>query len=358
MEQLQNHLGANIAALRKAKGLTQEQLAAKLGISAPAVSKWETGSSCPDITLLCPLARALGTNVDTLLQFEETLSDEQVLEQINAVAEQAFRQDLAGAEQRLQELLRQYPSCTTLQYNAAVVYDTFRMLCPEPDEETRTRWQTRKRALLEEVRCSGNAAYWQVATIQLASLAIAEDEPEKGAALLKELPDHVGDPAPVWVLYDLKCNRPEEALKRAQQQLYKLARQVQTCLITMMNPKLVAGPEQLRKLCATYRAVAQAFHLEDMSDAPMMEVYLHLGNLKEAAACFARYVDVAVGPVAYPDEELFSPGLHYQKRDGVQATSQPMRRMLLKAITEEEQYRPLFADPVFTAALEKLKASI
>ena len=38
-------LGTKIAALRKEKGLTQEQLAAKLGISAPAVSKWETGVS-------------------------------------------------------------------------------------------------------------------------------------------------------------------------------------------------------------------------------------------------------------------------------------------------------------------------
>ena len=55
----QNKIGGNIAALRKAKGLTQEQLADMLGVSAPAVSKWETGSSYPDISLLCPLARAL-----------------------------------------------------------------------------------------------------------------------------------------------------------------------------------------------------------------------------------------------------------------------------------------------------------
>ena len=38
-------IGANIAALRKEKGFTQEQLAAMIGVSAPAVSKWETGVS-------------------------------------------------------------------------------------------------------------------------------------------------------------------------------------------------------------------------------------------------------------------------------------------------------------------------
>lgn len=43
MSQLQ--IGANLAARRRARGLTQEQLAARLGVSAPAVSKWETNVS-------------------------------------------------------------------------------------------------------------------------------------------------------------------------------------------------------------------------------------------------------------------------------------------------------------------------
>ena len=45
MEPTKKEIGAHIAALRKAKGLTQEQLAAQLGVSAPAVSKWETNVS-------------------------------------------------------------------------------------------------------------------------------------------------------------------------------------------------------------------------------------------------------------------------------------------------------------------------
>ena len=39
-------IGSTIAALRKSRGLTQEQLAALVGVSGPAVSKWETGVSC------------------------------------------------------------------------------------------------------------------------------------------------------------------------------------------------------------------------------------------------------------------------------------------------------------------------
>ena len=66
MEQ-KDTLGKRIAALRKEKGLTQEQLAEKVGVSAQAVSKWENDVSCPDITLLPLLADLLGVTVDELL---------------------------------------------------------------------------------------------------------------------------------------------------------------------------------------------------------------------------------------------------------------------------------------------------
>lgn len=66
MEQKET-LGKRIAALRKAKGLTQEQLAEKVGVSAQAVSKWENDVSCPDITLLPLLADLFDVSVDELL---------------------------------------------------------------------------------------------------------------------------------------------------------------------------------------------------------------------------------------------------------------------------------------------------
>ena len=354
MESQSLNIGVHIAALRKAKGLTQEQLAARIGVSAPAVSKWETGNSYPDITLLCPLARALGTHVDTLLQFEETLSDQQVNEQINAILQTAMHQNCAAAEAQLETLLHRYPNCTTLQFNAAVAYDTFLMLNPAGQEQ----WRSRKQTLLEEVRASGSGAYWQIATIQLATMAIAEGDLEQGGALLRELPERPGDPSAIWALYYLKKGQPEEALKLTQKQLYKLANQMVSCLTTLMNPELSPQPRQLLKLCQAYQTLAQIFGLPDMSSAPLMEYYIRVGEIDQAAACFARYVDVATGPVVYPDEELFSPGLPAQKHSDLQATPQPLRQMLLQAVTSEKQYRPLFACPAFTAALEKLKASI
>lgn len=64
MEELR--MGARIARYRKEKGLTQEALANRLGVTNQAVSKWEGDVCCPDIQLLPELADALGLSLDAL----------------------------------------------------------------------------------------------------------------------------------------------------------------------------------------------------------------------------------------------------------------------------------------------------
>lgn len=59
--------GEMIRKLREEKGMTQETLAEKIFVSGKAVSKWETGRGLPDITLLEPLAQALGVSVIELM---------------------------------------------------------------------------------------------------------------------------------------------------------------------------------------------------------------------------------------------------------------------------------------------------
>lgn len=60
---------------RKALSFTQEQIADFLGVSAPAVNKWEKGSTYPDIILLPALARLLKIDLNTLLSFHDDLTE-------------------------------------------------------------------------------------------------------------------------------------------------------------------------------------------------------------------------------------------------------------------------------------------
>ena len=59
--------GTAIRQLREARGMTQAELAQQIGVSSKTVSKWETAKGLPDITLLQPLAQALGISVIELM---------------------------------------------------------------------------------------------------------------------------------------------------------------------------------------------------------------------------------------------------------------------------------------------------
>ena len=62
--------GALISSLRKEKGYTQRQLAEALHVSDKAVSKWECGLGCPDVSLLGALSSVLGVNIEKILEGE------------------------------------------------------------------------------------------------------------------------------------------------------------------------------------------------------------------------------------------------------------------------------------------------
>lgn len=84
-----NDFGNFLYALRKEKGMTQAELAASLGVTNKAVSKWETGEAMPETSQLLPISRIFGVTVDELLegkrrdggenaQTEDRLSDEEL----------------------------------------------------------------------------------------------------------------------------------------------------------------------------------------------------------------------------------------------------------------------------------------
>ena len=66
--------GSTIRQLREARGLTQADLAEKIGVSSKTVSKWETAKGLPDVSLLQPLAQVLGISVIELMNGEHIVN--------------------------------------------------------------------------------------------------------------------------------------------------------------------------------------------------------------------------------------------------------------------------------------------
>lgn len=74
------NLAENIRRARMNRGMTQSALADVLGVSDRAVSRWETGAACPDVTLLPRLALALETSADALLGVDPLRTEAEILQ--------------------------------------------------------------------------------------------------------------------------------------------------------------------------------------------------------------------------------------------------------------------------------------
>lgn len=115
-------IGAQIRLLRKEKGISQDVLAQQLGITCQAVSKWENGSTMPDITMLPMIARYFGVSVDYLLDYDLHNADEE----IRNLCKKAFamrRERSAEAESILREGLRRYPNDEIILNHLVYVLD-------------------------------------------------------------------------------------------------------------------------------------------------------------------------------------------------------------------------------------------
>lgn len=104
------YIGQNLKNLRKAKNLTQEEVAKHLGISFQSVSKWERNDGYPDITMLPALAHYYGVTIDELIGMN-ALDSEQALEAINKQWEENRSNDNHSANvQLMRDALKSYPN--------------------------------------------------------------------------------------------------------------------------------------------------------------------------------------------------------------------------------------------------------
>lgn len=114
------NLGSVIKRLRTEQGVTQDALAEYLGISYQAVSKWETGTTLPDITLLPKLAVFFGVRIDELF----SVNHEDELERIDTMLEKETMtdQNYAYAKRILDGILRENPKDVSAMKRYAKVY--------------------------------------------------------------------------------------------------------------------------------------------------------------------------------------------------------------------------------------------
>ena len=249
---------------RTALGLTQEQLAGKLGVSAPAVNKWERGNSYPDITLLPVLARTLRVDLNTLLSFREDLTETEIAEFLNRLYEVSRTEGCGAAFSLAEEKLRQFPNSDALAYSAAGLLEGLLTLFPGTDETARPGREDFVAGLYEQVAQSADPKIREWATYTVASRCIARGDLDRAEALLDQISNTHRDKRELLSALRRKQGRTEEAWTLLERELFDRAHGIQTTLLSLIEMAQAEGDRQRAQgFCDAARRAGEALDLSD-----------------------------------------------------------------------------------------------
>ena len=120
---------------RKEAGMTQEEMACRLGVTTPAVNKWENGVSNPDIELLAPIARLLHISLDTLMSYKEELTTSEINDIIRKMDKMFDSEEFEKVYEWASDKIKEYPNCNMLIWQVAVMLDARRLTDVTIDSE-------------------------------------------------------------------------------------------------------------------------------------------------------------------------------------------------------------------------------
>jgi transcriptional regulator with XRE-family HTH domain len=179
-------IGSTIEKLRRNKGLSHEQFAHALGVTEDTVEKWETNSAYPDITLLSPIARMLGTTLDALLMFETDLNPDDVTNIYKVCAEKFETSSYEEALEVCDNYLKAYPNSLFLKFRMGSLLQEYIQMAESEDQANDVL--DKSIALLEEAALIDDLEVKQASLYVLSSLYTMKAEYDKAIEVLNTLP--------------------------------------------------------------------------------------------------------------------------------------------------------------------------
>jgi len=216
-------------------GFTQEKVAEYLGVTAPAVNKWEKGVSFPDITLLPPLARLLGVDLNTLLSFNDDLTDGEIGMFLNDISNIIKEKDYKTGFSLAMDKIKEYPTCDRLISNVALLLEGGISLFSYFSETEIKYYQNEIFKLYERVLCSKDEDMRIQVSNMLISKYIKKEDFEKAEELMDNIPEYSLNSKVLRSNLYLKRGDSYKALEVLQSTLMKLINDILTLLFHMAD---------------------------------------------------------------------------------------------------------------------------
>jgi len=350
------NIGETILQLRKGEGITQEQLAFMVGISAGAVSKWETGNSMPDISLLAPLARALNTSLDVLLSFSMEPSEIEIANIKQELTKVFLNKGYAAGELKCKKYLNEYPNSIHLKVIVAGLIEMYLMISEDNSEEFINIKRQESLALFKQVADSRDPKYASTVLFSIAHINMMLENYEASEKALKEIPQTI-DPMILYTNLFIKQGKTNEAMKLCSNKLLSYINN--SCLMLITMARISRTEQNYEKaifyLDASYK-MQNIFKMGvDSAAYNYIKLYVEIDQKEDAAKWFKTYV-----------EELISAGYDYHSNpyfEKIELEVKPeeqkiIRKKLLQSVINEDEFKNLAGILEYEKAIKELKVAI
>lgn len=320
---------------RKNKNMTQEEMANRLGVTAPAVNKWENGNSLPDIMLLAPIARLLDISLDTLLSFREELTKEEIDHLVNETYDRLKKESYDEVFLWAKKVMEQYPNCEWLILQMAVVLDARRSFFKVEDGE---RYDDYILACFNRILSSKDEKLRNLAADSLFGFYIRREQWEKAEKYLvyfsNENPERKRKQAFIYS----KTGRLEEAYKTYEQILFSGYQMASMVMHSIFNLAMEEGNmTRAGQLVEKQQQMARLFEMGKYSEvSTKLEWTVARKDVEGTLETMEQMLDCVDTVDDFMTSTLFE---HMEFRKASKGEFQPMlKKNLLENFRDEETF--------------------
>ena len=335
---------------RKEAGLTQEQIANCLGVTPPAVNKWEKGASYPDITLLPSLARILKIDVNTLLCFQEELTDVEVSQFVQEVSDMASEQGFKPAFYRGETLIREYPRCDMLILSIAQILNVFLIT---QSVENAAEYEKKIVGWYELIADSQDQKLASMAMVSLVSKYMEKEEYEKAQNLLDKIPPLGYDKRISQATLFFRQNQEEKGYEIYEQMIYSSALQINSILLCILEKAIQKQDYNMaEKYGNIIKENVKLFELGAyMENTPDFYIALAKEDKDSCLAALEKMLSAMDSLYVNTESSLYS---HIRVEDNMQNTKSMMRDFLKKGLEKDKELDILRGEKRFQRLMREL----
>lgn len=319
---------------RLEKGLTQEQMANYLGVSAPAVNKWEKGTTYPDIVLLPALARLLDTDLNTLLSFQEDLSEKEVALFLNYLSELSEKESVERTFDAALDKIKQFPTCYSLILNVAALLEG--ILVMKGNAKKKGEYEQTIEDLYRRALESPDIAIQNQAKAMLISKYKSRKEYDLAQEMLDTLPNKdFFDKKQLQISLWTESGKLDAAVKLAEEQLLMLTNDMHFLLMSLMEIAIKEERnEDAEYIAEVYKKAANLFGLwEYTSYVAHFQLYSATKQRMKAAKLLIPMLKSLTKKWELNQSPLYR---HIQSKEVDQTYGPTLQKAIVQSICEDE----------------------